>query len=251
MSGKMFTSKAEIATFGGVLHKLSHHSDATGTDMALNLFMPGQAAEPSPVPLLVYLSGLTCTPDNCAEKGFVHAAAARRGIAVLYPDTSPRGLDPTKLPGLRDSWDFGEAASFYVDATRPPWDKNFRIESYLIRDLLPALPACFPIDSNRVSICGHSMGGHGALSLYLRHPGRFRSVSAWAPVANPSQCPWGQKAFAGYLSDDRAEWARHDATELVREWKGPLNALIDVVREKKIPRSGSGGLISGFARQLT
>jgi len=224
-----FTTKATIASFGGKLLKLSHASAATGTDMAVSVYLPPQAASGGrKVPVLVYLSGLTCSPDNCAEKGFFQHGAARHGLAVVYPDTSPRGLD---LPGIRDSWDFGEAASFYVDAARAPFADNFRMETYLTEDLPAALAAGFPdeLDLSRVAITGHSMGGHGALSLYLRHPGRYRSVSAFAPIANPSRCPWGEKAFAGYLGDDREAWKAHDSTELVRGWEGDLRMLIDVV----------------------
>ncbi len=224
-----FTTKATIASFGGQLLKLSHKSETTGTDMAVSLYLPPQALAGSKVPVLVYLSGLTCSPDNCSEKGFFQHGAAHHGVAVVYPDTSPRGLD---LPGERDSWDFGEAASFYVDAAREPFAGRYRMETYLTRELPALLFAQFAdrLDAGRVSITGHSMGGHGALTLYLRHPDLYRSVSAFAPIANPSNCPWGQKAFAGYLGEDRAAWKDHDATELVKGWKqGDLKMLIDVV----------------------
>ncbi|KAK4138224.1 S-formylglutathione hydrol [Trichocladium antarcticum] len=234
-----FTTKATIASFGGKLLKLTHQSTTTGTPMALNLFLPPQAltTPPTRVPLLIYLSGLTCTPDNCAEKGFFQPGAARVGLAVLYPDTSPRGLD---LPGERASWDFGEAAGFYLDATQPPWSGGYRMESYLTEELPAALfgdgsgsgdggAYGAVLDRARVAITGHSMGGHGALTLYLRHPGLYRSVSAFAPIANPSECAWGRKAFAGYLGPDREGWRAHDATELVRGWTGgDLKALVDV-----------------------
>ncbi|KAK7740525.1 hypothetical protein SLS53_005368 [Cytospora paraplurivora] len=237
-----FETRATIASFGGTLLKLTHQSTTTGTPMNLNLYLPpavakqqqqeGAPAQPGKkVPVLIWLSGLTCTPDNATEKAFFQHAASRHGIAIAYPDTSPRGLD---LPGERDSWDFGEAASFYLDARRPPFDRNYRMETYLTDELPGVLfaPGAFGdrLDRGRVSIAGHSMGGHGALTLYLRHPGLYRSVSAFAPIANPVSCPWGQKAFAGYLGEeDRAAWAEHDATELVRGWKGgPLNALVDV-----------------------
>ncbi len=242
-----FTTKATIATFGGRLLKLSHASKTTGTDMNLNLFLPGAAASSSKLfPVLYYLSGLTCSPENCSEKGFVHAAAARHGIAVVYPDTSPRGLS---LPGEHDSWDFGEAASFYLDAAADsPYATNYRMESYLTDELPGLLFSSFAdtLDPARQAITGHSMGGHGALTLYLRHPGRFRSVSAFAPICNPTQCPWGQKAFKGYLgaaptdinhesaaadpSSIPAAWKEHDATELVKKWtSGDLKILVDVV----------------------
>ncbi|KUI56988.1 S-formylglutathione hydrolase [Cytospora mali] len=226
-----FETRATIASFGGTLHKLTHQSTTTGTPMNLNLYLPPLAAKQNKkVPVLIWLSGLTCTPDNCTEKGFFQHGASQHNIAVLYPDTSPRGLN---LPGEKDAWDFGEAASFYVDATQAPFDKNYKMETYLARELPDTLfgSAEFGalLDRERVSIAGHSMGGHGALTLYLKYPGAYKSVSAFAPISNPVNCPWGQKAFAGYLGEDKAEWAKHDATELVKGWKGgPLNMLVDV-----------------------
>ena len=223
-----FTTKATITTFGGRLLKLSHESPTTGTPMNLNLFIPPTATTAAPAPLRGYLSGRTSTPDNVTEKGVLHAHASRLGLALLFPDTSPRSLD---LPGEHESWDFGSAASFYVDAARDPWRRHYRMESYVTRELPALVFQTFPeLDPSRVSISGHSMGGHGALALYMKHPGMYKSVSAWAPIANPSRCPWGEKAFGGYLGDDKEEWKKHDATELVKAWKGPLNCLIDVVR---------------------
>ncbi|PHH85372.1 hypothetical protein CDD83_532 [Cordyceps sp. RAO-2017] len=232
--GSAFTVKASIACFGGRLLKLTHASSSTATAMDVNVFLPPAAlaagAADGSVPLLLYLSGLTCSPDNVTEKGFLQAHAAPRGLALAFPDTSPRG---TSLPGEHDAWDFGSAASFYVDAEREPWRRHYRMRAYLADELPRLLFAAFPrLDAGRVSVAGHSMGGHGALVLFLGSPpGRYRSVSAWAPVANPSRCPWGRKAFAGYLGDDdgAAAWARYDATELVRRWGRPdLNCLIDV-----------------------
>ncbi|KAH7329342.1 Alpha/Beta hydrolase protein [Stachybotrys elegans] len=221
-----FTTNATINTMGGKLLKLSHQSSTTGTAMNLNLFIPPGASSSAKAPVLIYLSGLTCTPDNVSEKGFLHAHAAPLGLALLFPDTSPRGLD---LPGEHESWDFGSAASFYIDASREPWAAHYRMQSYLTTELPGLVFQNFPeLDSGRVSISGHSMGGHGALTLYLKNPGMYKSVSAWAPISNPTQCPWGEKAFTGYLGEDREEWKKHDATELVKGWKGPLNGLIDV-----------------------
>ncbi|OTB20611.1 hypothetical protein K445DRAFT_52071 [Daldinia sp. EC12] len=224
-----FETKATIANFGGKLLKLQHQSSSTGTPMDVNLFLPPAAVSGSKVPVLIYLSGLTCTPQNCTEKGFFQAHAARKNIALVWPDTSPRGAN---LPGETDSWDFGAGAGFYVDATREPWSKHYRMETYIASELPAALFAAYPdaLDPERVSITGHSMGGHGALTLYLKSPGKYRSVSAFAPIANPSQCPWGEKAFSGYLgSDDREVWKEHDATELVKGWAGKdIKALIDV-----------------------
>lgn len=227
-----FETKATIASFGGTLLKLSHQSTTTGTPMNLNLYLPPAATTGSnkKVPLLIWLSGLTCSPDNCTEKGFFQHGASKHSVAILYPDTSPRGLN---LPGEKDSWDFGEAASFYIDATQEPFAKNYRMETYLTKELPETLFAEFGdrIDASRVSIAGHSMGGHGALTLYLKNPGMYKSVSAFAPIANPVNCPWGQKAFSGYLGKEKTEeWKKHDATELVKAWKkgDKLNMLVDV-----------------------
>jgi len=227
-SSPVFETKATITTFGGTLLKLSHQSQTTGTPMALNLFLPPKLSSSAKSPLLIYLSGLTCTPDNCTEKGFLHAHASKLGLALLLPDTSPRGLD---LPGEHDSWDFGSAASFYIDAKQGPWSSHYLMESYLTRELPELVFKEFGdrVDSGRVSIAGHSMGGHGALTLYLKNPGKYKSVSAWAPISNPSQCPWGEKAFSAYLGSDKDEWRKHDATELVKGWNGALNCLVDVV----------------------
>ncbi|KAI1175838.1 carbohydrate esterase family 1 protein [Nemania sp. FL0916] len=239
-----FEIKATIATFGGQLLKLSHSSTSTKTPMAVSVFLPpaalvsSSAPQTLKVPVLVYLSGLTCTPDNCSEKGFLHAAASRRGLAIVYPDTSPRGAG---VEGEDESWDFGTGAGFYVDATTQSFKEHYNMESYVQRELLPLLFSDTDegsatkfgdkLDGERVSITGHSMGGHGALTLYLKNPGFYKSVSAFAPIANPSKCPWGEKAFTGYLGGDREVWKRHDATELVRgeEWRGKdLRALVDV-----------------------
>ncbi|KAI1102965.1 putative esterase [Jackrogersella minutella] len=226
-----FETKATIANFGGKLLKLQHQSTSTGTPMDVNLFLPPAALSGSggKVPVLIYLSGLTCTPQNCTEKGFFQAHAARAGIAMVWPDTSPRGLN---LPGESESWDFGAGAGFYVDATQAPWRGHYSMETYVSSELPAALFARFgdTLDAARVSITGHSMGGHGALTLYLKNPGKYRSVSAFAPISNPSQCPWGVKAFTGYLGDaDTDAWKKHDATELVKGWNGgDLKALVDV-----------------------
>ncbi|KAK8088776.1 S-formylglutathione hydrolase [Apiospora hydei] len=227
-----FETKATIATFGGKLLKLSHKSNATQTPMDVNLYLP-PASNDSKVPVLIFLSGLTCTPNNCSEKGFFHAAASKAGLAVLYPDTSPRGAD---LPGEKDSWDFGEGAGFYVNATAEPWKKHYKMETYVTQELPEAVFGAYgdKLDRSRVSITGHSMGGHGALTLFLKNPGMYRSVSALAPICNPSQCPWGEKAFGGYFGQDgdaKALWAGSDATELVRaklKSGEKLPCLIDV-----------------------
>lgn len=231
-----FKTNQTIASFGGKLLKLSHDSATTSCSMALNLFLPPQARSQK-VPVLFYLSGLTCTGDNCAEKGFAQPAAARHGIAVVYPDTSPRGL---KVPGEDDEYDFGTGAGFYVDATQEPWSKGYRMYSYITEELPKALLAEFKeLDGERASIFGHSMGGHGALTIFLKNPGRYRSVSAFAPICNPSKCPWGEKAFSGYFGKDAQEKGKeHDATELVKKAKGPLDILIDVGTEDNFYKQG-------------
>ncbi|KAG8526847.1 uncharacterized protein KY384_008276 [Bacidia gigantensis] len=224
------TTKATIASFGGKLLKLSHNASTTSCEMNFNLYLPPQVTKNSlyHAPLLIYLAGLTCTGDNGAEKGFFQHAASQKGIAVLYPDTSPRGL---KIQGEDDAYDFGSGAGFYVDATKEPWSKGYKMYSYITEELPKTVFEAFKqIDGNRVSLLGHSMGGHGALTLYLKNPGKYKSVSAFAPIANPTKCPWGEKAFKGYFGDDEmAKWAEHDATELVKKWSGaPLDILVDV-----------------------
>ncbi|KAI9804883.1 MAG: hypothetical protein M1825_001252 [Sarcosagium campestre] len=224
-----FKTTASIASFGGKLLKLTHDAATTACEMSLNLYLPPQAtANPhAKVPVLFYLAGLTCTGDNCAEKGFFQHGARKRGIAIVYPDTSPRGL---KIEGEDDAYDFGSGAGFYVDATQEPWSKGYKMYSYITKELPKALFSQFKeLDGSRTSITGHSMGGHGALILFLKNPGLYKSVSAFAPIANPINCPWGQKAFKGYFGEEQQSmWAEHDATELVKSWKGPLPLLIDV-----------------------
>ncbi|EGE01770.1 S-formylglutathione hydrolase [Trichophyton equinum CBS 127.97] len=222
------TTKATISSFGGKLLKLSHTATSTKCEMAFNLYLPPQsAADPGyKAPVLFFLSGLTCTPDNCSEKGFLQHAASSKGIAIVYPDTSPRGLG---ISGEDDAYDFGTGAGFYVNATKAPYDQGYNMYTFVTEELPKVIFTEFPqLDSNRVSITGHSMGGHGALTLFLKNPGKYKSVSAFAPIANPINCPWGQKAFEGYFGNDKDKWNEHDATELVKKWKGPLRILIDV-----------------------
>jgi S-formylglutathione hydrolase len=187
--------------------------------MRFGLFLPPQAEE-SRVPVLYWLSGLTCTEENFIVKAGAQRMAAELGLALVVPDTSPRGLG---IPGEGDSYDFGLGAGFYVDATRAPWSRGYRMHTYVADELPAYVAANFPVHAARTSIFGHSMGGHGALVIALSHPDRYRSVSAFAPIASPMRCPWGQKALAGYLGDDRNAWRRYDATALVedRGWRGP------------------------------
>ncbi|RMZ83496.1 hypothetical protein DV737_g1566, partial [Chaetothyriales sp. CBS 132003] len=222
------TINATIASFGGKLLKASHNAATTGCEMKFNLYLPPQSGS-AKVPLLIWLSGLTCTAENASEKAFFQHGASKRGIAVLYPDTSPRGIG---IKGEDDAYDFGSGAGFYVDATAAPWSTNYKMYSYITEELPETVFENFSqIDSSRVSISGHSMGGHGALSLYLKNPGKYKSVSAFAPISNPLKAPWGEKAFKGYFgeSDWESKGAEHDSTELLKKWTGqPLDILIDV-----------------------
>lgn len=210
---------AESRCFGGVQQVWSHASDACGCPMRFGLFLPPQAAH-GRVPAVWWLSGLTCTEENFIAKAGAQRVAAELGLALVVPDTSPRGL---ALPGDRDSWDFGVGAGFYVDATRPPWSRHYRMRSYLVDELRALVEGEFGVDGSRTAMSGHSMGGHGALTIALSNPGWIRSVSAFAPIAAPMRCPWGEKAFTGYLGEDRDAWAAYDTTELLRTrgWAGP------------------------------
>lgn len=202
---------SENRCFGGVQGVYRHASTETGTDMRFAVYVPPQA-ESGKVPVLWYLSGLTCTEENFTVKAGAQRYAAEHGLILVAPDTSPRGAG---IEGEDDSYDFGSGAGFYVDATEEPWSRNYRMYSYVTAELPELLFAQFPADRERQGITGHSMGGHGALTIALRHPHVYRSVSAFAPICAPSQCPWGQKAFSGYLGPDRAAWSAHDATALV------------------------------------
>ena len=215
---------SENKSFGGRQLVVRHPSTATGTDMTFSIYLPRQAQTGGKLPIVWYLSGLTCTHANVTEKGEYRAACAELGLIFVAPDTSPRGDDVPDDEG----YDFGKGAGFYVDATEEPWSANFRMWSY-VTDELPALVGAeFPVDMQRQGITGHSMGGHGALTVALNHPGRFRSVSAFAPIVAPSQVPWGQKALAGYLGEDRATWRKHDAVALIEDGASVEGILVDV-----------------------
>ena len=216
---------SEVRSHGGVQGVYRHASAATQTDMVFSLFVPNH--EPGErLPLLWYLSGLTCTHANVTEKGEYRAACAEAGVMFIAPDTSPRGPEvPDDPEGL---WDFGQGAGFYLDATEAPWDRHFNMATYLI-DELPALVAeHFPVDAERQGICGHSMGGHGALTLALKHPGRFQSVSAFAPIVAPTQVPWGRKALRHYLGEDDAAWRAHDTVALIEDGAKLDELLVDI-----------------------
>ncbi|AQH00131.1 S-formylglutathione hydrolase [Burkholderia sp. KK1] len=201
----------EHRCFGGVQRIYRHDSKTIGLPMRFSVFLPAGAAS-GKVPALFYLAGLTCTEETFPIKAGAQRYAAEHGIALIAPDTSPRGAE---IPGEKDAWDFGVGAGFYVDATREPWAGRYRMYSYVTQELREIVLAELPVRGDRLGIFGHSMGGHGALVLALRNPDVYCSVSAFAPIAAPSTCPWGVKAFTGYLGDDRAAWAQYDASELI------------------------------------
>ena len=208
------------ACFGGSQRFYRHDSSAIGLPMQFSVFLPPAALKGEKVPALLYLAGLTCTEETFPIKAGAQRLAAELGLALIAPDTSPRGAG---VAGEAESWDLGVGAGFYLDATQAPWAQHWRMENYLVDELLPLLGAQLPIDSQRLGIFGHSMGGHGALTLALRHPGLFKSVSAFAPITNPMNCAWGQKAFGAYLGEDldtgRTTWATHDASALMAAQK--------------------------------
>jgi S-formylglutathione hydrolase len=217
---------AAHSCFGGQQRFYKHESKQVGLPMKFSVFLPPQAAHQS-VPALMYLAGLTCNEETFMVKAGAQRMAAELGLALIAPDTSPRGAN---VPGEAASWDFGVGAGFYLDATQEPWAKHWRMESYITQELLPLVTKALPINTDKVGIFGHSMGGHGALTLALRHPGIFKSVSAFAPICAPMQCPWGSKAFTGYLGADRSSWAEHDAAALMQklaEAPFPGGILID------------------------
>jgi S-formylglutathione hydrolase len=215
---------SENKSHGGRQLVVKHASRSTGTDMTFSIYLPPQADQGGKLPVVWYLSGLTCTHANVTEKGEYRAACAEHGLIFVAPDTSPRGDEVPDDGG----YDFGKGAGFYVNATEEPWSASFQMWSY-VADELPALVVGeFPVDGYRQGITGHSMGGHGALTLALRNPDSFRSVSAFAPIVAPSQVPWGQKALAGYLGDDRSAWRAHDAVALIEDGASVDEILVDV-----------------------
>lgn len=213
---------SEHCCFGGVQAFYKHASREIGLPMRFSVYRPPQQAE-RPVPVLVYLAGLTCTEETFMIKAGAQRYAAEHGIMLLAPDTSPRN---TGIEGIGAEWDFGEGAGFYLDASAAPYASHFRMESYIIKELLPLIMASFNAAAGKVGIFGHSMGGHGALVLALRHPDLFRSVSAFAPISAPSQCPWGKKAFSRYLGDEQAAWLQYDASALMTQCRTPFKAGI-------------------------
>lgn len=224
-----FKTLSEHTCFGGVQRFYEHDSHEIGLPMRFSVFLPPQASKAA-VPAVMYLAGLTCNEETFMAKAAAQHIAAELGLALIAPDTSPRGMAAESIAGATQSWDFGIGAGFYLDASQSPWAQHWRMESYLIQELLPLITASLPIDARRLGIFGHSMGGHGALTLALRHPGVFKSLSAFAPICAPSQCPWGDKAFSGYLGADHRTWEAHDAVALMQAQKTapyPAGILID------------------------
>ncbi len=200
-------------SFGGTQGVFRHFSRLADGPMEFSVYLPPNRQPGARLPVVYYLSGLTCTQDNVTTKGGFQRHAAEHGLIVVCPDTSPRGKG---YPGEDDSYDFGSGAGFYVDATQPPWHESYRMYSYVTEELPRVIAANFPADTDRSGIFGHSMGGHGALVAALRNPRQYRSVSAFAPIVAPTQVPWGQKAFHGYLGEDQETWKKYDATELIK-----------------------------------
>lgn len=203
---------------GGMLAYCTHQSATTQTPMTLSVFTPPGEG---PFPVLIWLSGLTCTEDNFTTKAGAYGAAADHGVMIVAPDTSPRGENVAN----DKAYDLGQGAGFYIDATQSPWTPHFMMESYVIKDLLSLIADNFPADMSRLGVSGHSMGGHGALTLALKHPELFKSVSAFAPIVSPTRCPWGEKAFTAYLGESRESWKRHDASLLMES--GAANGHYD------------------------
>ena len=203
---------SENKSFGGTVRSYKHAAQTTNCDMTFTIFTPPQASD-GPVPALTYLAGLTCTPDTFATKAGAFKKAAELGLMLVMPDTSPRGDD---VPDEADAWDFGKGAGFYVSATQEPWTTNYQMECYVSEELYDLILQNFPTIAAKQGIFGHSMGGHGALTLYLKNQDKYKSVSAFAPISAPSECPWGHKALGAYLGQDRANWANYDASLLMK-----------------------------------
>ncbi len=214
---------SEQRCHGGVQGFYRHHSESCAGPMRFAVYQPPQAVQ-GPCPVLYYLAGLTCTEETATIKAGAQRLAAELGLILVMPDTSPRG---THVEGAIGDWEFGEGAGFYVDATQAPWSAHFRMYSYIVDELSVLIVKNFPVDAARSSIFGHSMGGHGALTIALKHPNRYRSVSAFAPIVAPSEVPWGLKALPRYLGDNRSSWAQYDACQLVRKQTFPGTILID------------------------
>jgi S-formylglutathione hydrolase len=217
---------SESKSHGGRQLVVSHASDATSTEMRFSIFLPQQVERGEKLPVVWYLSGLTCSPINVTEKGEYRRACSELGLIFVAPDTSPRGEHVPSDPA--GSWDFGLGAGFYVDASEEPFAKNYRMWTYVTQELPALVQQEFPVDVERQAITGHSMGGHGALTVALRNPGRFKSVSAFSPIAAPSQVAWGHKALGGYLGENESAWREHDAVALIEDGARVPEVLVDV-----------------------
>lgn len=204
----------EHVCHGGRMTYFAHASDVLGCDMKLGVYTPPQGQQGKPLPALTYLAGLTCTEETFAMKGGAQQFASEHGVILICPDTSPRGIG---VDGEDYNWDFGTGAGFYINATHGDWANNYRMEDYVTGELQKIMAGSLNVDMKRQGVFGHSMGGHGALTLGLKYPGIYKSISAFAPICAPTQCPWGEKAFSGYLGEDREEWKKHDAVELIRD----------------------------------
>ena len=210
--------------FGGRQLRLTHPSEVLGCGMNFSIFLPPRA-EGEKVPVVYWLSGLTCTDENFVIKAGAQRYAAELGLALVAPDTSPRGAEVPDDP--EGAWDFGLGAGFYLNATAEPWARHYRMYDYIVTELPALVESAFAVDGSRAAISGHSMGGHGALTIALKNPGRFRSVSAFAPICSPMRCPWGEKALGGYLGPDREAWREYDSTELLHRARERLPVLVD------------------------
>ncbi len=219
----MLETISEQRCYGGTQGFYKHRSETTGTEMRFAVYLPPQASQ-QPVPVLYFLAGLTCTEETATIKAGAQRHAADHGLMLVMPDTSPRGAG---VPGEDDDWDFGTGAGFYLDAVIEPWSAHYKMGTYVVDELRSLINRDFPARAEATGIFGHSMGGHGALTLALKHPEIYRSVSAFAPICAPSRCPWGIKALSGYLGDDRDAWLEHDATELVKAGRRQNPILID------------------------
>jgi len=215
---------AENASFGGRQLRYRHTASALSCDMTFSVYLPAQAAQ-EPVPVLYWLSGLTCTDENFVTKAGAQQFAARAGIAIVAPDTSPRGDDVPDDPD--GAYDFGLGAGFYVNATQEPWAKHYQMYDYVVDELPALIRKELPIDADRAGISGHSMGGHGALTIALKNPQRYQSASAFSPICSPIACPWGQKALGNYLGDDKEAWKAHDTCELLGATQHRIPMLVD------------------------
>jgi S-formylglutathione hydrolase len=216
--------------FGGKQIKFKHKSDVLNCNMIFSIYLPPNASAVNKVPVIYWLSGLTCTDDNFVQKAGAQQYAAEEGVAIVCPDTSPRGDD---VPGdPNKAWDFGLGAGFYVNATQDPWKKNYQMYDYVTKELPAVLKASdLPIDTSNCSIMGHSMGGHGALTIALKNPGKYRAVSAFSPICSPMNCPWGEKALGNYVGQDKAAWIQYDASALIPMAKERLHILVDQGQE--------------------